>query len=349
MLRIRQALLALLVLGLLPGRAVHGASVMDRATALAVARSVDTKSWRHEVLDATVAGSTADVLERLDFTAHRTDWSDQAVDGAIHDYAQALRGLPRGAVPAEIMTWLKAYEPRAWVAHEEYAAARVPLFNVRGVAAGVENDWLRQDALLEGLALIASNPRSLVDAWLIETHPASRLGYLQAVAQARPDRLSEVSRNARYRLDRHPELTALAGRAALQAGDVPALGEVFVHGSGPDLALLMRDAALALPPEASAALLDNTLAASSGLNAALAIAELAPVSSAFPSTQALLLARLDDSGLGPTAALALSRVASPASLKELKRLAGDQKAKSARLARYALELRDESERQGLLQ
>lgn len=337
----RPAAIVLLALGLALGGAVHGDSPTSRETALALARSVDTGQVRQQLLDWTVAGSTADVLGLLEHTSQRDDWPAAAVDAALHDFAQELRRLPRTAVPPEVLTWLGAYRPRAWVAHEDHAASLVPLFNVRGVAAGVENDWRRQDALLEGLALVASNPRSLVDAWLIERHPASRLGYLQALAQANPDQLREVGRDARRRLDAHPELTALAGQAALRDADVPALGEVLALGSGPDLTTLMRQAARQLPAEASAALLDSALATGSGLTAALAIAELAPAAAGFASTQELLIAQLEDQQLGPTAALALSRVASPGTLSVLQHLAtGDDSKTKARNARLALDLRE---------
>lgn len=338
---IRRAASILLTLSVVLTGAAHGASSLDRTAAVALSRSIDTGPLRQQLLDWTVSGSTADVLILLEETAQRVDWPAPAVDAAIHDFAQQLRLLPRSSVPPEIMTWLSVYEPRAWVAHEDHPLSAVPLFNVRGVAAGVENDWRRQDALLEGLALVASNPRSLVDAWLIETHPASRLGYLQALAQARPEQLREVGKHARRRLEGHPELTALAGQAALRDEDVPALGEVFALGSGPDLTVLMRQAARQLPAASSAALLDATLREGAEGAAALAIAELAPASSGFASTQDLLIAQLDDRRLGPTAALALARLASPDSVTVLQRLASDAGSRTiARNARLALALRD---------
>lgn len=319
--------------------AVSGNVLMEREAALALSRTVDTGDTRLQLLDLAVAGNATDVLTLLQESAQRRDWPEPARDRLLYDFAQSLRSLPRAAVPAEVLTWLGAYQPLTLVPHEDHVTASVPLYNVRGVAAGVENDWRRQDALLEGLALIASHPRSLVDAWLLDDHPASRLGYLQAIEQAQAGQLQELGKHARRRLDAHPDLTPLAGQAALLGGDVESLGEVFALGAGASLAPLMRRSAAQLAPEASAALLESTLAMASGTNAALAIAELSAAAAGIPHTQDLLIDRLGDQQLGTTAALALARVASDQSLQRLRSMAEEGGGTSAQHARLALELR----------
>ena len=319
---------------------------LQRQDALSLARSVNSAAIQQVLLDLSVAGSTADVLALLQDTTQRGDWPAPARDAAVYGFAQDLRSLPRSAVPGEVLTWLGAYQPLTMVPHEDHAGGWVPLFNVRAVAVGVENDWRRQDAVLEGLALIATQPRSLVDAWLLDPDPASRMGYSQALEQARPAQLQEVGKHARRQLQAHPELTALAGQAALLSDDLESLGEVFALGGGAELAPLMRQCAARLAPAASATLLDSTLAMAPQTNAALAIAELAPAAAGLPSTQQLLLDHLGDRQLGATAALALARVASDESVEALRLLAEDSSGASAHNARLALELLAPGQEQG---
>ena len=80
---------------------------------------------------------------------------------------QELGKLPSDVVSFKVMARLKAWEPDILVPHDDHPRAGVPLYNIRGAAQGVENSWRRQEAVIEGRALLASNPRSLVDAFVL--------------------------------------------------------------------------------------------------------------------------------------------------------------------------------------
>ena len=293
----------------------------DRFSAESAARSIDTSETRRQLINFTVAGSAEETLALLLRTGSRTDWPVPAREAAIYGYTQDLRALPSSAVPVKVMTFLKNYQARTLVPHDDHPRAGVPLFNVRAAAAGVENGWTRQTATLEGAALLSSNPRSLVDAFSLEPHPAARQGYLEALNTASPEQLRSVANNSSNRLKRQGELTNLAGRAALLLADTGALQEVYALGEGPGLAQLMRATARSLPATDIALLLDTTLAHGSTEAAALAIAELAPAVAMQPATQSLLLQTLGDPDLGAAAALALATHATPATIEQLREIA----------------------------
>jgi len=308
----------------------------DRATAVAAARSVDGSAVQQTLMELTIAGSTVELLELLMETGSRLDWPLPARESVLFDYTQQLRKLPAGTVPHEAMTFLKSFASGTRVPHEDHASVGVPLFNIRAAAIGVENDWLREAALLEGLALVAANPRALVDVFLIETHPAARGGYLDTLPQATTDQLLGVSKSAAHRLRNQVELTPLAGRAALLSGDLEALAAVFTLGSGPALAPLMRDAAVVLGVADSALLMSDAIEHAPAENAALAIAELGPAAVRDASGQAMLLSRLEDPDLGAAAALTLARHGTPDALQTLEKAAASGPPLTASRASTAL-------------
>lgn len=315
----------------------------DRESALAVARSHDLTTTRQSLLNLTISGSTVDVLDLLQDVSARPDVPGPARDYLVYAFAQDLRGLPASAVAHEVITWLKAYQPNTLIPHEDHPRAAVPLFNVRAAAAGVEHGWLRQDAMLEGMALLKSNPRALVDVYLIETHTAARLGYLATLEQASPAQLAMLSKFATRRLAARPELTPLAGRSALLAGDLAALEDVIVHGEGPALAHLMRQAAQRLDSSDGARLMEAAIRQSGPINASLAIAELGPVVSREPVAQALLLDQLGSPELGGAAAIALARSPSPQIRQALDKVKTSGDELSATRARMALNYVAETE------
>lgn len=329
-------LFSFLTLGVTTAKALPEAN-WDRESALAVARSHDLAPTRLSLLSLTVSGSTVDVLDLLQDISARPEVPGPARDYLVYAFAQDLRGLPASAVAHEVITWLKAYQPNTLIPHEDHPRAAVPLFNVRAAAAGVEHGWLRQDAMLEGMALLKLNPRALVDVYLIETHTAARLGYMATLDQASPEQLAMLSKFATRRLAARPELTPLAGRSALLAGDLAAMEHVVVHGDGPALTHLMREAAQQLESADGMRLMEAAIRHSGPINASLAIAELGPMVSREPAAQALLLDQLGSPELGGAAAIALARVPSPQIRQALAdiRTSGDEL--SAARARMALD------------
>lgn len=312
---------------------------LDREAALRIAHSIDTTPARQALLGLTLSGNGDETVLLLEATRARADWPVPARERALFDYTQTLRTLPSDAVPVAVMNWLKTYPAQTQVTHDDFPTSGVPLYNVRGTAQGVENSWRLTEARLEALALLASNPRSLVDAFTLEPHPAARQGYVLALDQASTEQLRGVSRSVSKRLHRVPELTGLGGRAALIAHDLPQLKILFVKGSGPDLAPLMRAAATALDPADTAELLRATLNRGPAANATLALAELAPAAMGIPGMDRLLMDQLAHPERGSTAALTLARHASPELLAQLDRQAeaGGDPLGAAR-ARLALNL-----------
>jgi hypothetical protein len=322
---------------LLLAGSLEAATLLQRDEALAQLRGVATLDPQDQLQQLAIAGDATATLALLKETAQRTDWPPALRDRAVYEFTQSLRSLPRSSIAPEVMGWLQAYPPQALVPHEDHADGWVPLFNVRAAAIGVENEWQGEQAVLDGLAMLASQPRALVDAWLQASHPALHLGYLQALQQASPATLQDIGKHARRQLAQHPELTELAGQAALLAHDYASLGEVLALGGGAALAPLMRQCALELAPEINGALLDSTLALGHENNAALAIAELAPTAAALPHTQQLLVAQLGNPELGATAALALISMASDDSLQQLQQMAQDERSIATRHARLVLD------------
>lgn len=315
----------------------------ERADALSMVRAYDTTATRQGLLNLTIAGSTAEVLDLLQATGQRNDWPAPVREAVIFTYTQELRTLPPSAVPVEIMTYLKAYRAITLVPHDDHPSTGVPLYNIRAAAAGVEFDWLRQDALLEGLALLKSNPRALADVFLIESHPAARQGYLATLDQASQGQLFSLSKTATRRLKRYPELTPLAGQAALRSGNLEALQEVFLQGQGPYVAPLMRESAGLLPAADTAQLMAATIEGGGPVNAALAIAELAPAANGVRGVPEILMDQLADPELGAPAAMALAQDASPATLRALGELAESGNPLTASRARMALDITREQQ------
>lgn len=317
------------------------AMVWERQDAVAAARSVDTQPLLRSLERLTIAGDAIGTVELLEHVRQRTDWPEPARDATLHGYIADLRRLPATAVPVELLGYLRGLEPMTLVPHEDHAGGYVPLFNLRGALAGVEHQWLREEALTEGIALLAVQPESLLDVFLLEEHPAARGGYVDSLARASTEQLLTVLVAAGEQLESRPGLAPLAGRAALRAGDLDRLVSVLVAGEKAAATPLLRDAAAMLSPQESAELLQTTLAATRAEVAALALAELYPQARFLPETRSLALDLLGDRELGSAAALALARDDSGDLDSVLNGLArGDSLAASR--ARLALSLRQET-------
>lgn len=342
---IRRSALTLLFCLAWPGTAPANPAVRatwDQEAALHAAHAQATDAVSERLVALTVAGSTEEALELLQSTQARGDWPEPAREKALYEYAQALRALPSAAVPPQIIAWLKAYQPLTLVPHEDHPDAAVPLYNIRGAAHGVENAWRQQDGLAEGLALLAISPGSLVDAWLLEAHPAARYGYLDALERATPGQLDGLGEAVLGRLDQHPGLTELGAQAALLSGDLPRLQAVLAAGDSAALGPVLSQAAATLPAPDAAELMESLLRTGTPAGGGLAIATLAPAAAGEPGVQALLIEQLGDPRLGGAAALALARIADAGTLNALAELASSHASTPAgQRARLALSLHAE--------
>ncbi|MEE4175751.1 MAG: hypothetical protein V2I57_16020 [Xanthomonadales bacterium] len=313
----------------------------DRDRAGEVLATVDVDPVVDQLYQMTVAGAESALLETLERTRQRPDWPEPARDLAIYEFTRNLGALPADSVPPTVIAYLQAYPATTWVPHDDHPQGLVPLFNVRAAAAGLTHQWQREAALLEGLALLRSNPRGLIDAFAIEIEPSVHAGYLQALEQATPDQLGALSADARNRIQADPTLTPLAGRAALRVRDLPTLEAALRHGAGDAVHRLLHDAAAVLPRSDRLDLLQRTLGSGRGDAANLAIAALYPDLAGEDAADEALIARLGDPDLGAGAALALARSPSLATRQTLEALAATRDRPASRRARLALQLLDE--------
>lgn len=315
--------------------APHTQATISRQAAMQLAASVDTGTRVEQLMQHTVSGSTPEALKLLEQTSRQPGWPGAARDLAVHRYAERLRELPASAVSPELLSWLEAYTPLTWVQHEDHAGGSTPLLNTRATIAGVQNDWRREESTLAGLALVNAGPRALADSWVMETHPAVRAGYLQALEQARPAQRQALTRHATERAAQNPALAILAGWAALLDGDLASLEVLLLMPGHADTARLLREAAPLMSAEATSALLMALAEHGPASTAALAIAEL--YDQAGPEAREWMLQRLADPVLGASAALALARDRTPGLAERLQALSQSRDALLAARARLALQ------------
>lgn len=326
----------------LQGRETVGTTHWEPRAAHQALAQVDREAAVRDLLSLTIAGSEAELFDQLETLRANRDWPAPARDAVAWSYTQALRELPSGSVSPDLLEWLKTWKPAALIPHEDHGEGWVPQFNVRAAAAGVEHDWLRQEALLEGLALVGSHPRALADAYLIETEAPVRAGYLQALDQAAPTEIAGVKVVALARLRGEPDLAPLAARAAALSRDVTAMRRIVDLGDGPAVLHMLRHAAATLGSTDRIALLRSTLLSPNREGAALAMAELYEGLAGLPAADAALLARLGDPDLGAAAALALAGSPALDTRLALEALAAGVDGPRTRRARLALDLQAEA-------
>ncbi len=317
------------------------ATPWDRSSAALALEGVDIDPVVDQLHQLTVTGADTVLVESLEAVRLRPDWPEPARDLAILEYTRTLAALPADSLPPNVIAYLRAYPAMTLVPHEDHPQGQVPLFNVRAAAAGLEHLWLREEALLEGQALLRSNPRGLTDAFTIEDAPAVHAGYLQALEQATPEELKVLSADAGARLEEAPKLTPLAGRAALLVRDLPTLEATVRHGEGDAVHRLLQEAAAVLSRDERLDLFESSLGHARRDSASLAIATLYPALAGHPTADEALLARLGDPALGAGAALALAQSPSLATRQALEALAVTTDRPASRRARLALQLLDE--------
>ncbi len=315
--------------------------VWERDAALAAVAETDHQAVTRALVDLTIAGASLDLLDLLEATRTRPDWSGPARDAAVYRYVEDLRELTPGSLDPAVLTYLKAWPANALVPNQDHPSDLIPLLNVRAAASGVENSWKRQEALLEGLALLRSNPESLADAFALEPDGAVRDGYRLALVQAPPAALASLNRAAAQRLANMPELTPLFAEAASLSGEVNAHLAVLKAGRGAPVAAMLRQFSGQAGLPAQRELLLESLHDTPATNTALAIAELAPALVGSSPVDQALIGILSDPALGASAALALSRSGAPATVEALEALAQGGAGPAATRARLALELQRE--------
>lgn len=286
-------------------------SEWDRSSAMAAVRSVD--------IDAAVA----DIGDLQDLKAleNRSDWPQPAREAAIYTFTRSLAALPRDAVAEAIMQYLRNYQAQVLVPHEDHGDATIPLFNIRGAAAGIENGWLRAESAAEASEVLAREPAALVARYLASDNHSQRSGYLDAVAAATTGELRAVQAAALNRLDESPELTRVLAVTAVMTADPNAAHRLLMDGRGAGLAPALESLALQATPRAIAGMLKFAIEQAPTGNAALAIAAWWPLLRNDAASRQLLLDTLADPALGSAAALALARNPDIQTIRELQLIA----------------------------
>jgi len=331
----------LLVSGLLNSAVaqVHmTASQWDRNSALAAVRSVNIDLAINEIDD----------LEDLQTLENRSDWPLPAREAAIYQYTRSLASAPRDAVDVDLMQYLGSYQAQVLVPHEDHRDAAVPLFNIRAAATGVENGWLRGEAIAQAQVLLETDPAMLPGNFLKSTSASQRSGFLHAVRQADLARVQTVQLAALDLLGTSPELTRLVAVTATMTADPYATRRLLIDGSGSGLAKALDDLGKQYSSTELAALLKTGIEQAPPVNAALAIAAWWPVLRHDAATRQLLIDNLNDPDLGSAIALALAQSPDIQTIRELQLIAeGDSI--SARRAQMALSMNRDGLLEGLRQ
>jgi len=304
---------------------------------MAAVRSVDIDVAVSEIGDVSSLSDSTGTLSKLSDLESRSDWPLPAREAAIYQFARGLAPLPRDAVAIEVMRYLRSFEPQVLVADEDHSEARVPLFNIRGAAAGVEHGWLRSESASKASRLIETDPADLVSSFMsIDSHN-QRSGYLDALQQADYAAVKIVQSIALEHLETAPELTAVVAITAVITADDSAIRRLLVEGSGAGLssALVILDQNLSVSNTAE--LLAFAVEQAPASNAALAIAAWWPRLSHNSASRDLMLDLLADPSLGASAALALAKNPDLQTIKALQDTA-DGESPSARRAQMALDL-----------
>jgi hypothetical protein len=313
----------------------------DRATAAAAIDSVNIDPLLEQFDDHVLLEDAGSTIEKLTLLENRDDWPLPAREAAIYRFTRSLADLPADAVAPGILQHLKNYDARTMVPHEDHAGGWVPLFNIRGAAAGVENTWLRREVSYEAQRLLADDPESLVRTF----SPATRGSINNIQRQA----LTDVLQNASFQevaavqdivleeLPGSPGLTYLAGVTARITRDQSAIEALLKHGGGVGLTANLEAIGEQLPPGQLLELLEFATRHAPATNTSLAIAAWAPGLRGNTGFRDYLLDELSSDALGASAALALSRQLDVQTISILQAMTSGR-SDAARRARMALDL-----------
>ena len=309
----------------------------ERDSAMAAVRSVDIATAVFQIRDISSLADGEAALTNLRNLETRSDWPLPAREAALYQFTRSLADLPRDAVAVEVMEHLRNYQAQTLVPHEDHRGAQVPLFNIRGAAAGVENVWQRAEFAIEAAALLESNPNVMVSNFATSSNRNQQAAYLQTLQSAGVENLFIVQRIATDRLADSPSLTPVVAEAAAITGDRLTIEQLLLNGRGSGLssALTRLESKLTTPDLSE--LLTFAIEQAPAENAALAMAAWWPRLKHDAISRDLLLATLADPELGASAALALAREPDIQTIKALQDAAAGE-SDAARRAQMALDL-----------
>ncbi len=330
----------LLFISLLPWHAVYGQAAFpepnwDRALAVETAQSIDTHSVLKTLYQSVRAGDNRHVLDTLLAVEQNNDWPVPAREYTIWSLAIGLSDMDMNTVSPEVLDYLSAYEHRTLVAHDDRDSVGVPLFNISVAAAGVRNSWARQRGRSRAEILFQNDPALWINAYL-ESGPAERRGFTDALDFASDRQLDALTRSAIERLADHPGLTAVAGKSALMLGDRNLLQHTLSLGSGPDLHHVLKAASESLDANENKALLFQAIRHGPDTKAGLAIAQLAPSLLDDPAVREKMFEILESRGLGSSAAMVLGSSTDPQIRDRLNTIAAGKQGLASQRASLAI-------------
>jgi hypothetical protein len=281
------------------------------------------------------------LLKELRMLSANDDLALPARERILFEFATSLGALEPHEIDPGVLSWLMSYEPRVLVPHEDAGLSGVPMYKVRAAAAGVAYNRQRQSA-----GRRAARPEDQGNAaWLaayVDSTPAIRQGYLDAIEGMPEKSLRDLAMAAAEALPHRRELTPVAALAAERLVDVELFQAVVTEGRGPSVAVALRSAVQTLDEVELSGLLQSALSGAPAVNASLALAEIAPFLFHQHETVSLLLGLLDDPELGASAALTLSRSPDPVVREHLARLAGSDLGLASKRAALATGLAAEA-------
>jgi len=307
----------------------------DRSSAMAAVRSVNIDNAVYEIGRTSSLTDGETTLRQLKHLETRSDWPQPAREAALFEFTRSLAGLPRTAVADEVMQHLKNYQAQTLVPHEDHGDTLVPLFNIRGAAAGIENGWQRTEFAAEAAKLIVTDPASLVSGYVGSTNHNQRSGYLDALRHAYLIDVEAVQSVALEQFDQTSGLTPLIGTTAVITRDTYAALQLLINGRGAGLSSALRQLEDSLPATETAELLIYAVENAPASNASLAIAAWWPRVRHEADIRDLLVDTLGDPALGAAAALALAQSPDIQTIKALQDTAQDTTSGNSRAAKRA--------------
>lgn len=308
----------------------------DRSSAMAAVRSVNIDIAVKEIGDISSLADAASTLNNLKTLETRNDWPLPAREAVVYQFTRSLAELPRDAVAAEVMQYLHGFQARVLVPHEDHGGASVPLFNVRGAAAGVENGWQRTEFATEAATLLATEPEILVSVYAESTNHNQRSGYLDALRHTDMETVEAVQRIALERPGGLSGLGSLLGLTTTITTDTYAIEKLLINGRGAGLSSALVNLDKQLQASETATLLAFAIQQAPAGNATLAIAAWWPRLRHDPATRDLMVDLLADPVLATSAALALAQSPDIQTIRVLQQTANGESS-AARYAQMALD------------
>lgn len=275
-----------------------------RDAALSVADDLDMQELLGPLFLLAREGKSEELLSALEKLEQREGLAVPAREKVLHSFATGLGDLDVRPAP-EVLAYLQAYHPKTLVPHDHHAAVGVPLFNIRGAAAGADAQHRRLAGWTDAAALATGDPKRWVDAYIAADRPG-RQGFLLALESASAQQIADIAEVALEKCTAEPTLAVVALRGGSALADPGLFQTALSAAAETGLAGELRLAAKRFDADQVGAILEYTLRQAKPSTAAVTLAILAP--GALPESKVtnLLFETLEDPALGSSAALALA-------------------------------------------